>query len=370
MPRRFRPSGRHSFWSDYLELAVPQGHFLRQLNDLVDWEALTVDFADCLKGGAEYGPIPYHPAVLFKMLTLSYLYDLSEHQTEEWVNDSLAARYFLGLGATDNAPDNTSLSVFRRRILEKKGPQAFEERFQTVVRLAKEKGIAFGRVQVVDATHSRADVDVHKDEQRRQGGGKPRDEEAAWGCKGRKWATTPEGKRVLVNNMFHGYKTHLSVNAQSEIVTSVAVTPGNAHDGKQLEELVKKDEAAGVKADIYTGDKAYDDGDNHELLREKGKKSALCLNWYRTGKKDPHKGLWEQMKASEEYQAGLKERYKVERKNAEGKRWHGLGRCRYLGLAKYGVQALMTAMVMNLKRMVWLLCGVKFRGAARSGARA
>ena len=73
MPTRFRPSGRRSFWGDdYLELAVPQTHFLRRLRALLDWEALTKALADCYKGGAEYGRVPYHPAVPFKMLLLAY----------------------------------------------------------------------------------------------------------------------------------------------------------------------------------------------------------------------------------------------------------------------------------------------------------
>ena len=122
MSRRFRASGRNAFWGDtYLELAVPKEHFLRRLKDLIDWEKLTEGLADCYKGGAEYGPIPYHPAVLFKMLLLSYLYKLSERQTEEFANDSVGARYFLGLGAHQSAPDHSSLSVFKERLLERKG---------------------------------------------------------------------------------------------------------------------------------------------------------------------------------------------------------------------------------------------------------
>jgi hypothetical protein len=41
----------------------------------------------------------------------------------------------------------------------------------------------------------------------------------------------------------------------------------------------------------------------------------------------------------------------------EAKRWHGLGRCRYLGLWRYGIQAYLTALVLNLKRIVVLLRG-------------
>ncbi|HLC30467.1 MAG TPA: transposase, partial [Dehalococcoidia bacterium] len=118
-------------------------------------------------------------------------------------------------------------------------------------------------------------------------------------------------------------------------------------------------EATGVKAEVYAGDKGYDDGENHELLRVKGKQSALCLNEYRTQKKDANKGLWLQMKARLVYGEGQRQRYKIEQKNAEAKRYHGLGRCRYVGLIKHGVQALLTAMAVNLKRMVWLLCGVR-----------
>ena len=122
MRRRFRASGSNAFLGDtYLELAVPKDHFLRRLKDLIDWEKLTEGLADCYKGGAEYGPIPYHPAVLFKMLLLSYLYKLSERQTEEFANDSVGARYFLGLGAHQSAPDHSSLSVFKERLLERKG---------------------------------------------------------------------------------------------------------------------------------------------------------------------------------------------------------------------------------------------------------
>lgn len=371
MAERFRPSGCGSFFGDHYiyERVVSKTHFLRQLKDLINWEELTKGLVDCYKGGAEYGPVPYSPATLLKMLLLSYLYNLSERQTEEFVGDSLAARYFIGLAVDESVPDHSTLSVFKERILKREGSQAFEELLQRVVGVAREKGIAFGRIQVVDATHTVADVDVNKDKERRGGGGEPRDRDAAWGSKGKKWVKTVEGKIVTTNKSFYGYKSHLSLNAQSRMITSVVVTRGNATDGKQLAKLVEKDEGVGVEAEVYAGDKGYDDGDNHEFLREKGKKSALCLNRYRTEKKDKNKGLWVEMKGSAQYWEGQRERYKIEQKNAEAKRRHGLDRCRYLGLAKYAVQSLLTAMVMNLKRMVWLLCGTRLRGAACRGMR-
>lgn len=365
---RFRPAGGSSFWGDDLyEMVVPPNHFLRRLKGLLDWEGLTRGLADCYQGGAEYGPIPYHPALLFKMLFLSFLYNLSERQTEELANDSMGARYFLGLGLHQAAPDHSSLTVFKERILKRRGPKAFEEFFQRVVHLAQGRGIQFGRIQVVDATHSTAAVDVKKDQERQDRGGRPRDGDAAWGTKGRKRVRTVEGRAVLTNKAFYGYKAHLSLNAESGLITSVRVSRGNQTDGKQLPKLVAKDQEVGLKGEVYAGDKAYDDGDNHELLRCQGRSSALCLNAYRT-RKYPE-GLWVEIKGSVDYQEGQRQRYKIEQKNAEAKRWHGLGRCRYLGLAKYAVQALLTAMVLNLKRMVFMLTGVRFRQVARGWAR-
>ena len=70
-------------------------------------------------------------------------------------------------------------------------------------------------------------------------------------------------------------------------------------------------------------------------------------------------------KDSPEYQAGRAERFKIERKFGEAKRWHGFGRCRYLGLLRYGLQAQLTALVLNLKRIVLLLTGVRLRPTQR-----
>lgn len=367
MAARFRETGENSFWGDYVyERVVPKTHFLRQLAELIDWESLTEGLAVRYKGGAEYGSVPYRPATMLKMLLISYLYKLSERATEQFVSDSLAGRYFIGIAADERVPDHSSLSVFRDRILDKGGTDAYEELFRRVVRQAKAKGIKFGRIQVVDATHSIADVDVHKDKDRQDKGGKPRDKDASWGSKGRRKAKTADGQSVEVNKMFHGYKAHVSLNAESGIITSVVTTTGRKTDGQQFPTLLQKDEEVVVDAEIYTGDKGYDDGENHELLRSKGKKSALILNRYRTEKKDKNKELWLQLKESPDYQAGKSERYRVEQKFGEGKRYHGWGRCRYLGLKKYSVQSFLTAMALNMKRIVKLLSGTE-SGWARAG---
>jgi len=128
---------------------------------------------------------------------------------------------------------------------------------------------------------------------------------------------------------------------------------------------LEKDLAQSLPVQIVAGDRGYDDSDNHWLLWDKGIHSAIHLNEYRTKKKDENKAVWLEVLGTEEYKQGQKERYKIERKFGEAKEGHGLRRCRYVGLVGYAIQGFLTAIALNLKRLVLLLTGVSFKGRAR-----
>lgn len=150
------------------------------------------------------------------------------------------------------------------------------------------------------------------------------------------------------------------MNAESNLITGLEVSSGNAWDGKHFSSLVEMDMEQGLPVETYAADRGYDDGNNHYYLAYKGLHSAILLKDNRLKKKDGNKQVWQEMVGTEEYQRGRRERYKIERKFGEAKLRHGLGRCRYIGLEKYGVQAYLTAIVLNLKRMVKLISGVGF----------
>ena len=58
-------------------------------------------------------------------------------------------------------------------------------------------------------------------------------------------------------------------------------------------------------------------------------------------------------------------RSRAEQPFGQAKDKHGFVRCRYLGLAKYRIQALMTFVVVNSKRTVKRLTGIIFRELAK-----
>jgi hypothetical protein len=96
----------------------------------------------------------------------------------------------------------------------------------------------------------------------------------------------------------------------------------------------------------------------------RGLHSAIRLLRTRTEKKDDNKQVWLDLVKTFQYNQGLKERYKIERKFGEAKQGHGFGRCRYLGRMKFAIQAFFTAIMLDLKRMVKMLTGVGFKTQA------
>jgi len=189
-----------------------------------------------------------------------------------------------------------------------------------------------------------------------------RDPDARWGVKQKQKVRDEKGEVKKQVKYFYGYKAHVSLNAETQMITSLTPSSGEAWDGHYFKELVGKDLAQGIPIDTVSADRGYDDHDLHYFLQEeKGLHSGIGLKKIRTQKKDRNKEVWFQLLASPEYQQAQKERYKIERKFGEAKLGHGLARCRYVGLIRFGIQAYLTAIVLNLKRMVKLLTHVGFK---------
>lgn len=359
---RFKSTTGDSFFGDFLyQQVLPRSHFLVQLTEVVPWQRFTYKLVKYYRGRAKEGRPPYDPVVVLKMLLLSYLYDVSERQVEDLCNLYLPAKYFLGLGVDERPPDHTTLTAFKNRVLENGRLSAFDSLLGDIIALAREKGIVFGPLQIMDSTHSEADVNVGKDDSRQKRGDPPRDGSAKWGVK--RSYKKRDGEKGKVQ--FFGYKTHVSLNAGNGLITSVVHTPGNAYDGHQLPRLLRQDLAQRLPVKNVTADRGYDDTDNHYLLWSYGIHSAIVLNDYRTQKKDASKSPWLELQQRPEYQQGTRQRYKIEAKFGEAKALHGLRRCRYVGLLRYAVQSLLTVVVLNLKRLVLLLTGVSLSNGVR-----
>ncbi len=73
------------------------------------------------------------------------------------------------------------------------------------------------------------------------------------------------------NRRFDGYKTHASVDPDSELIDEVTVTPANTPDRDVVDDLLEATAEEEDKPDVV-GDSAYADGDTRDRLSKRGYK--------------------------------------------------------------------------------------------------
>ncbi len=90
---------------------------LSTINDIVDWDKVlelvqVVDRTSKEKGGCPHKDL----LVKVKMLFLQHLYNLSDPELEDQVNDRLSFQNFVGLDMSETVPDYTTIWRFRDRL--------------------------------------------------------------------------------------------------------------------------------------------------------------------------------------------------------------------------------------------------------------
>lgn len=351
---RFKKTTEDSFFGGFLyDQILDQGHFLVRARREIDWEQLSRGFGIVYKGGGEYGPTPYNPALLLRYLLIPYLFNISEREAEDVVRHNLLAKYFVGLGVDQLPPDHSTLTVFKGRLGKIKGQSVWERLLNRVLKQAGQKGIVFGSIQVIDSTHTTANVNQGKDRQRTKEGKPPHDPDAKGGVKRVETKTVIDShtqRKIVVKEpvRIYGYKAHVSLNEKTGLVTSATVTPANGADTNQFIPLVEKDLQKKLPVKAVTADRSYDDGDSHTFCEERGITPAIALKKTRTAPR------WRELQNKLAYQEALRLRPRIEAKFGQAKVNHGFSRCHYLGLTNYKIQAFLTFVTLNLKRIMVL----------------
>jgi transposase, IS5 family len=121
---------------------------------MVPWECFRADIAAAVLTPAapkksSAGRKPIDVLVLFRMLILQALHNLSDEQTEFQVRDRLSFTRFLQLGFEDSIPDATTLWLFREKLAQAGLIESLFDRFEG--HLAA-KGYTARSGQMIDAT--------------------------------------------------------------------------------------------------------------------------------------------------------------------------------------------------------------------------
>lgn len=343
---------------------IPQKDFFRAINQLIDWYELSFDLKFLAQN--DHGGRPrYSNELIFKMLFLSFLYNISDRETEELCTNNIRIKYFLSLDITQPAPDFSLLCLYRKQIIKKLGQEWINNVFYKILNDIQTAGVTIGKIKALDSTHTVSNVNTKKNDDNKDNDDSnnlPRDPDASWGCKGTEKRLTKDKKSVNVLKYFFGYKAHILAENNYGIITGISVSPGNVADIDAGEDLVinKLFKERNQKIDILTADKAYGCGVLIRILeKDYSIQTAIALNnnFFR-GKYKQNWLAYTNDPVKKTYRA---KRFIVEQVNADLKDNHGLRRCRYLGLDKYNFQSVMTAIVHNIKRTVKVLFGLNFK---------
>ncbi len=313
---------QRSFFDEAIyDRLIPQDHLLIRLNQTIDWSFIE---AACRPFYQIRGRRGENPVVLFKMLFLSYLYDISQRRIEEDCTYNVLYKAFLGLEVDDKAPDHSTLSRFRERL----GEAGFTAIFNRLVELARRQGIVSDRLRIIDSTHQVANVDVLRANLRQPRDPDDDDKTVLPG------SPDPDARfgHKTKEKIFYGYKLHLGVDADSGFITNVATSGGNLSDDDYLLAMTE-----GPPPRAVTADKLYDKPQHHRRLKARGIKSYIIRK-----KTSP-------IPQSLEYQRAAQQRKRIERVFAVLKKYHSGRRARHWGTPRMSVQNLISTMVYNAK---------------------
>ena len=99
------------------------GDQLEAFSRTVDFEVFRPELEQALaySDGSKGGRPPFDPVLMFKILVIQTLNNLSDEWTEYLINDRLSFMRLLGLGLLDRVPDAKTVWLFRER-LPRRGP--------------------------------------------------------------------------------------------------------------------------------------------------------------------------------------------------------------------------------------------------------
>lgn len=234
---------------------------LSQLGDslerlkIIDWTLFNpiLNKAFAKEKKSKGGRPPFEYLMMFKILVLQRLFNLSDDQAEYQINDRMSFMRFLGLSLGNKVPDAKTIWLFRDTLTNS---GAMGELFALFNRQLEERHVITHAGTIVDASfvdaprqrNNRDENKTIKDGSIPEDWVKPenrnklhqKDTDARWMTKG--------GER------HYGYKDHVKVDADSKIITQYSVTSASVHDSQVFLEFINQTDRVIYADSAYSGD--------------------------------------------------------------------------------------------------------------------
>lgn len=298
-------------------------HWLKKVAEKVNWNKFRYRLEKLYS--KDEGRPAWDPLALFRCLILAQWYGLSDLQLEEAIEFRIDFRKFVGLGFEEEAPDSTTFSVFRERILP-----IYDKLLKILNELLEEAGYQIKEVVAVDATL----IEAYS----KPKGDFAGDAEGSWRGFPAREITGKDGNKVLARRpALYGYKINMCASIKTGFISSFSICPAAEHESRHFKELLAP-ETEKVYADKgYFGckkvlkflsikDKIHDKGFRGKPLTAQQIKRNKGISKYRIIVEGIF-GTWKQ--------------------------WHDWHKTKYCGLVKNQLAVTIAAMSWNMKKLAF-----------------
>jgi IS5 family transposase len=264
--------GQRGFWDEVrrMEKIDEMQPSLPRMKELIPWESfrplLLQAYVQDRKSNA--GRKPIDPVIMFRMLILQQLYNLSDEELEYQVNDRRSFEEFVGLGIMNSIPDAKTVWLFRERLIN---AGVVEELFEMFDHFLCEAGFEPRGGQIVDATLIPVPIQRNTKEENQEikAGNVPdsftenpnrlpqKDLDARW---------------VKKNDVsYYGYKNSINIDRDHGFIRKYDISPANIHDSHMLPALIDPKN----EQNFFFGDSAYAGNIFEEFLSAAGFESFI-----------------------------------------------------------------------------------------------
>ena len=246
---------------DYLS---ENGDVLPKLKKHIPWDDFRKDLETVHKKDrkSNAGRRPFDVILMFKIVILQSLYNLSDDVMEYQIMDRLSFMRFLDLDLDSRIPDAKTIWLFRDRLEKHELVKPLFEKFDAYLR---KSGFEAKKGQIIDATIVKVPIQRNSREENEQ---IKKDEPPvkSWSEAKRRQKDTDARWTKKNNKNFFGFKNHVQVDVKNKFVRDYAVTDASVHDSQVFEEILDEDNSS---CDVYA-DSAYRSEETEDKLKKDG----------------------------------------------------------------------------------------------------
>jgi transposase, IS5 family len=281
----------------------------------VPFDTLANSVTDIFDDSGTAGGRPHWPIItMLKVVFLQKCFGLSDPMTEEMLKDRISFRRFVGLSFDDATPDHSTISIFRKRLLNRDHGATL---FDKALEILRQKGLVMKEGTLIDATLIEAPL-----------GGKRKED-------GSHTADPCATKTAKNGRAYFGYRVQIATDPNGIIKDYV-------YDTARVSEHTHFDQLAASETRAVYADSGCRSQKRVEALQARGVFAGICHQRHR-GQKE----LTAQQKALNKLVAPI--RALVELPFAWIKRSNGR-KTRYRGIRRNALDFSLAAMVYNFQR--------------------